>query len=50
MIEYPRSAGWTKYREKENECAQLKIEKSSIENLLREKISKLEDELKSRQG
>ena len=49
MRQYPRSAGWTKYREKENDFEKLKIEKSEIEETLKSKISKLEEELKSRQ-
>ena len=48
--QYPRSAGWTKYREKEDEFEKLKKEKSEIEETLKSKISKLEEELKSRQG
>lgn len=48
--QYPRSAGWTKYREKEIELEKLKIEKSEIEETLKLKISKLEEELKSRKG
>ena len=48
--QYPRSAGWTKYREKEIELEKLKIAKSKMEETLKSKISKLEEELKSRQG
>ena len=50
MGQYPRSAGWTKYREKEIELEKLKMEKSDIEETLKLKISKLEEELKSRKG
>ena len=50
MGQYPRSAGWTKYREKEIELEKLKMEKSEIEETLKLKISKLEEELKSRKG
>jgi len=48
--QYPRSAGWTKYREKEIELEKLKIARSKMEETLKSKISKLEEELKSRQG